>query len=106
MPPPRTPPRLLMVSPSALFSRNALWSTGFAGRKKEGVGVLIISSPCFRPVRPHVVDRRPAGDHRDERLRHQERESDMYDQEQNDCAHAQEVHQTRRLEIVEQRRKL
>ena len=51
-----------------------------------------------------VRNHRPSRHHRDERARHQQGERDVNDEEKHDRRHAQEMHQTRGLKIVEQRR--
>ena len=80
---PRSAPRRLMSSRSARFSVSTLWSTGFFGRKIEGVGLrsifftvreLLRQSDCASVVIRHD---RTAGQHGDEALRHQQRQRNV-----------------------------
>ena len=106
-----------MARISARFSSSTLWSMARLGLKGDGEGgrcdmglvppqdasfagsAATSGSRSAACVARHVGT---AGQHGDQRLRHDQRQGHMHEQEADNGDHAQEVHEARALEVVEE----
>src|ERR1700726_889766 len=110
---PRSTPRRSIASMSLRLSRRKLWSMPCLGRNSERERRRMAMAASFSMGRFELggcglvaVDGRAACEHGDERMRHQQRQRHMHDQEPDDGGHAEEVHEARGLEGAEQRQQL